>query len=120
MSGRSSRENVARTVSARRSASSCTNNLSLRFPKTPPYQPLDSNDYGDGHVTKKIRMDLPKVPCTKNPKTLPCQQHDLCFQEEVPVDEKIPHRLNTGCRHRGNLFEPVREGSESDSSGKDG
>ena len=38
---------------------------------------------------------------------------NLCFQEEVPVDEKIPHCLNTGCRHCGNLFEPVREESES-------
>ena len=44
-------------------------------PKTPPCQ--HSNDYADGNITKKMRMDVSKVPCTKIPKTPSCQQQPL-------------------------------------------
>ena len=30
----------------------------------------------------------------------------LCLDEEVPVDKKIPHSLNPGGCHRGDLLEP--------------
>ena len=32
--------------------------------------------------------------------------HHLCLDEEVPVYQKIPHSLNPGGCHRGDLLEP--------------
>ena len=37
---------------------------SLSFPSSESAD-LDTNDYGGGHITKKIRMDVPKVPTLK-------------------------------------------------------
>ena len=37
--------------------------------------------------------------------------HYLCLNEEVPVDKKIPHRLNPSCRHCCNLLEPCNRKS---------
>ena len=33
---------------------------------------------------------------------------NLCFNEEVPVDEKVSHCLNTCCCHCCNLLEPLK------------
>ena len=46
-------------------------------------------------------MQFPKKPSVFD-------KSNLCFNEEVPVDEKVSHCLNTCCCHCCNLLEPLK------------